>query len=161
MKLLPTCLFWIAIATAACAEPAAPPTAPPSAHQRAATDLVGRWRGQATETPFGPFPFEIEFAREADDAVHGRLDNGQGMYLDFRFHRDRTGWALTEEGAIPNVGVQKHTLIPAGDGPDGVRWEVPGKPGYMDVALAVDARAFKMVTRLHGKVHAVFELQRL
>ena len=85
---------------------AAPPprVVPRDAHAVAVDDLVGVWRGTALGTPFGDFPFAITFDREPTGDVHGRLAGRPGMYLDFRFHRDRSRWVLIEEGAIPELG---------------------------------------------------------
>src|SRR5262249_37019867 len=72
--------------------PAAP--APAALHTAAVAELVGVWQGRALGTPFGDFPFAIAFDREAGGDVHGRLDGGPGMYLDFRFRRQLDRWML-------------------------------------------------------------------
>ena len=142
---------------AACAGPRSP--APPSPHDRAVAGLVGSWAGHARGTPFGDFPMAIAFDRDGT-GIHGRLDNGHGMYLDFRFQREGGRWLLVEEGAIPGAGAQHSTLAPvaAAGAP---RWADRDDPSRLAVAFAVDADTLTMTTTLHGAPHAVFELRRV
>ncbi len=133
---------------------------PPALHARAVADLVGVWAGQATRTPLGPFPMALAFDRTADGAVHTRLDGADGMYLDFRFHRDGESWLLTEEGYLPGLGAQKHVLIPVPGGA-GARWVDRENAGVLAVDIDVDRRTLRFATRLRGKDHARFELGRM
>src|SRR5262245_41177153 len=96
--------------------PATVPPPPPAADPHAATvdALVGVWAGKAIGTPYGDFPFALAFDRRADGAVHGHIESRPGMYLDFTFRRAGGAWVLDEEGAIPNVGTQRHTLAATG-----------------------------------------------
>lgn len=136
------------------------PPAPPAAHARAVADLVGVWAGQATRTPLGAFPMALAFDRTADGSVHTRLDGADGMYLDFRFHRDGQTWLLTEEGFLPGLGVQKHVLVPVQGGP-GARWVDREDAAALAVDIDVDGRTLLFSTRLRGKDHARFELGRM
>jgi len=140
---------------------AAPPprVVPRDAHAVAVDDLVGVWRGTALGTPFGDFPFAITFDREPTGDVHGRLDGRPGMYLDFRFHRDRSRWVLIEEGAIPELGKQSGTLAPVPGATAPARW-TDGDPAHLAVALAVTADALEWTTTIDGKPHAVFKMAR-
>jgi hypothetical protein len=135
------------------------PVAGPTPHDHAVEALVGSWAGHARGTPFGDFPMAIAFDRDGA-GVHGRLDNGQGMYLDFRFQREAGRWLLVEEGAIPGAGTQHSTLAPvaAAGAP---RWADRADPSRLAVAFAVDADTLTMTTTLHGAPHAVFELRRV
>jgi hypothetical protein len=150
-----------AVAPTATVEAVAPAAAAaaPSAHDRAIAELVGVWAGSAMRTPFGDFPFAIAFDREASGDVHGRLDDGRGMYLDFRFRRDGGRWMLVEEGAIPGAGTQGKTLAPAA-GDAAARW-TDGEPAYLAVELVVDAEVLVMTTTLGGEPHAVLRMQRV
>src|SRR5689334_11372724 len=113
------------------------PVAVADPHATAVDGLVGAWQGQVLGTPLGDFPFAIAFEREASGDVHGRADNGGGMYLDFRFHKLGPTWTLTEEGALPDVGTQTHTLVPAPNGDDGVRWVDRDDPTYVEIGVAL------------------------
>jgi hypothetical protein len=142
-----------------CADtPARPAPAAADPHGRAVDGLVGVWAGNAVGTPMGDFPFAVAFDREADGDVRGRLDDGRGMYLDFRFHRDGARWLLMEEGQIPSIGKQARTLAPVEGG---------GAPRWLDgearvaVELAVDDATLVMTTTLGGERHAQFRLQRV
>lgn len=139
------------LALAACHTASRPPT-PPDPHEAIVTDLVGVWSGDAEGTPFGDFKLALDFTRLPDGSVHSRLDAGPGMYLDFVFHKAAGGWLLTEEGAIPKLGVQKHTLGPAPAG----EWV----DGDLHVALAMTGDALVWTTSMHGKPHAVFRLHK-
>jgi hypothetical protein len=140
---------------------AAPPprVVPRDVHAVAVDDLVGVWRGTALGTPFGDFPFAITFDREPTGDVHGRLAGRPGMYLDFRFHRDRSRWVLIEEGAIPELGKQSGTLAPVPGATAPARW-TDGDPAHLAVALAVTADALEWTTTIDGKPHAVFKMAR-
>jgi hypothetical protein len=131
-----------------------PVAAPSPAHvdPRVATvdALVGKWRGKAEGTPLGDFPIGLTFARDSDRSVHARLDDGHGMYLDFRFMPDGK---LFEEGAIPSVGKQAHTLVPVAGA---TRWS----DSDVDLDVALTGDSLVMTTTLHGKPHAVFRMQR-
>src|SRR5215212_3795067 len=151
--------------------PAAAPASLANPHGRAVADLVGVWAGDAIGTPRGDFPFAIAFDREAGGDVHGRIDDGRGMYLDFRFHRDGARWLLVEEGEIPGAGRQARTLVPAagGNAPRWIAERSPGsgaqprgiaEPAHVTVELAIDAGALVMTTTVGGERHAVFRLQR-
>jgi hypothetical protein len=131
---------------------APPPVAPADPHEGLVTSLVGVWSGTAEGTPLGDFRFALDFVRQPDGSVHTRLNNGPDMYLDFLFHKRDGAWLLTEEGAIPQLGVQKHTLVaaPTGDWAD----------GDLHVALAITGDAMVWTTTMHGKPHAVFHLQK-
>lgn len=126
---------------------------PPDPHAQIVDHLVGTWAGQAKGTPFGDFTFRLAFARRSDGAVHARLDGGGGMYLDFTFRHATAGWMLVEEGAIPSVGTQTHTLAPAGD----THWT----DATLDVDLRVTADTLAWTTLVRGKPHAVFALHRV
>src|SRR5215510_9514635 len=92
-----------AVLTACAGSPPPPPAAPVAIadpHADAVAGLVGAWQGKVLGTPLGDFPFAIAFAREASGDIHGRAENGPGMYLDFRFHQLGPTWTLTEEGAL-------------------------------------------------------------
>src|SRR5262245_3271201 len=121
------------------------PAAAADAHATTVANLIGVWQGKALGTPFGDFPFAIAFDREPSGAVHGRLDGGPGMYLDFRFHRDGARWLLTEAGALPDVGTQTHTLSPGAGNP--TRWTT-ADPSVLVVELAIDGDALAMTTTL-------------
>jgi len=126
---------------------------PPDPHAQIVDGLVGTWAGEAKGTPFGDFNFKLAFARQPDGAVHARLDGGGGMYLDFTFRRAAAGWMLVEEGAIPKLGTQSHTLAPVA----GTRWA----DGTLDVDLRVSPTTLAWTTLVRGKPHAVFELHRV
>jgi hypothetical protein len=135
------------------------PTSAPAGdpHATAVDNLVGVWQGRAIGTPFGDFPFAIAFDREPTGDVHGRLEVGPDMYLDFRFHRDAGRWLLLESGALPDVGTQSGTLAPVAGTP--TRW-TDGDPAHLAVTLAVDAERLVWTTTIEGKPHAVFQLAR-
>lgn len=150
---------------AACGAPEPAPSSAPSqpkprasAHAAAVADLVGVWAGQASQTPLGPFPMALVFDRTADGAVHARLEADDGMYLDFKFHREGDTWLLTEEGFLPGVGKQLHVLVPAGDG---AQWVDREDAAALAVDIQVDHEVLRMATRLRGQDHALFELRRL
>jgi hypothetical protein len=128
------------------------PTTPPDPHETIVTNLVGVWSGAAEATPYGGFRMALDFDRRPDGSVHTRFDGGSGMYLDFVFHRRNGSWVLTEEGVIPNVGVQKHTLTPAPGG----EWV----DGELRVALAMTGDAMVWTTTNHGTPHSVFRLHK-
>jgi hypothetical protein len=132
--------------------PAAKP-ARPSPHAAAVAELVGVWLGMAEGTPFGDIRFALAFDRDPDGSVHARTDDGKGMYLDFRFVERDGAWLLVEEGQIPSLGKQTHTLLPA---PNETRWADKD----VDVLVAVHGDTFVMTTAVHGKPHATFKLQR-
>ena len=112
------------------------------------------------ESPIGPFPFAIDFAREpATGDVHGRAER-DGMFLDFRFHKAGPKWLLVEDGEIPGVGRQTHTLVPADPGPAGPRWVTADDPSYVDVAFDLRGDSLVLTAKIHGEPHAVFELLR-
>jgi hypothetical protein len=149
-----TTVFCVVFA-AACAGSPRTRAAAPDPHAQAVSQLVGRWEGKALGTPFGDFPFAIAFDREPGGDVHGRLDGGGGMYLDFRFHREAGAWRLIQSGQIPGVGARTSTLLPVGD----TQWVVHA-PKNLAVDLDVDATTLVMTTTLDGKKHAVFQLAR-
>jgi hypothetical protein len=129
--------------------PATPPATPaPDPHAAIVDSLVGVWTGNAIGTPFGDFPFALAFDRTPSGAVHGRLDGTPGMYLDFTFDRAK----LVEEGAIPSLGKQTHTLAAT----TGSHWA----DSTLDVDVAVTAESLVMTTLVRGKPHAVFRMQR-
>jgi len=134
------------VAIAACHN--APATPPPDPHAVIVDNLVGVWTGNAIGTPFGDFPFALAFDRKPTGVVHARLDGTPGMYLDFTFDRGK----LVEEGAIPNVGTQTHTLVAT----TGTHWA----DASVDVDVAVTGDALVMTTLIRGKPHAVFRMQR-
>jgi hypothetical protein len=146
--------------TPATRPPVAAAPAPDDAHTRVVDGLVGAWVGEATDTPVGPFPFAIAFAREAGGDVHGRADDGKGTYLDFRFRREGARWTLVEEGQLPGAGKQAHTLDPAAATADGVRWAERGEPDYLSIAFALDGDALVLTATVHGEPHAAFRLRR-
>jgi hypothetical protein len=125
---------------------------PQDPHATTIANLVGTWQGVAEGTPYGNFPLRLAFDRRRDGSVHTHLNGGPGMYLDFVFHLQGGRWLLTEEGAVPGVGVQRHTLAPmtAGDWVD----------GELRVALAMTGDALVWTTTNHGKPHAVFRLRK-
>jgi hypothetical protein len=123
----------------------APPRDP---HLTIVDNLVGVWTGNAIGTPFGDFPFALAFDRKPPGVVHARLDGTPGMYLDFTFGDN----ALVEEGAIPNVGTQTHTLVAV----NGTHWA----DASVDVDVALTGDTLVMTTLVHGKPHAVFRMQR-
>jgi hypothetical protein len=131
----------------------------PSPHESAVAHLVGVWIGDTAHSPLGPFPMALAFDRQADGAVHSRLQGKDGMYLDFRFHRDGDTWILTEEGYLPSLGTQTHTLVPAAGGA-GARWVDREDPKALVVDVHVDRRTMRMDTRLRGKDHARFVMRR-
>src|SRR5689334_2138268 len=94
------------VSLAACGSEPHPTTTTPVAaadpHADAVDHIVGAWQGQVLGTPMGDFPFAIAFDREPTGDIHGRADNGGGMYLDFRFHKVGPMWTLIEEGALPD-----------------------------------------------------------
>jgi len=114
--------------------------------------ITGTWVGMAEGTPLGDMPFALAFARDADGSVHARADDGKGMYLDFRFVQRPGTWVLVEEGAIPSIGVQTHTLTPDG----AAHW----RDKDVDVALDVTGDVLVMATTVRGKPHATFKLKR-
>jgi hypothetical protein len=114
--------------------------------------LVGTWQGMAEGTPYGSFRLRLAFDRRSDGSVHTHLNGGPGMYLDFVFHRQAGQWLLTEEGAVPGIGTQRHTLTPAGDG----IWV----DGELRVALAMQGDGLLWTTTNQGKPHAVFRLRK-
>jgi hypothetical protein len=134
------------VAFAACHN--APATPPPDPHAVIVDHLVGVWTGDAIGTPFGDFRFALAFDRTPAGAVHARLDGTPGMYLDFTFDRDK----LVEEGAIPNVGKQTHTLAAVRD----THWADP----TLDVDVALTGDSLVMTTLVRGKPHAVFRMRR-
>jgi hypothetical protein len=141
-------------------EPAPSPPPPPDPHAAAVAGLVGGlWAGEISQSPVGPIPFAIEFSREPDGDVHGRAER-DGMFLDFRFQKAGETWVLVEDGQIPGVGRQTHTLEPAAPGPAGPRWVTADDPSYVDVAFAVDGDRLVLTAKVHGEPHAVFELLR-
>jgi hypothetical protein len=142
---------------AGCASPA--PVAPaPDPHAGVVESLVGAWAGEA-DTPIGDLPFAIEFVREADGSVHGRAEQGPGMYLDFHFRADGGRWVLHEAGELPGAGVQRHVLVPAGADGGAARWTT-ADPSYLAVTIGVDGDAMSFVTTVRGEDHAAFRLRR-
>jgi hypothetical protein len=139
---------------------ARPPAPRPSPHEDAVAHLVGVWLGDTAHSPFGPFPLALAFDRGADGAVHSRLVGHGGMYVDFRFHRDGDTWLLTEEGYLPDLGTQTHTLVPVAGGP-GARWVDRDDAGALQVDVVVDRQTVRMDTRLHGEDHARFVMRRV
>lgn len=126
---------------------------PTQPHAAAVAELVGVWAGMANGTPFGDIPFALAFDREPDGSIHARTDDGKGTYLDFRFVERGGAWLLVEEGAIPKVGTQTHTLSPM---PNETRWT----DRDVDLVLAFHGDALVMTTAIHGQPHATFDLQR-
>jgi hypothetical protein len=147
-----SCIAVLAACAPSSGTPPAQPVEPIDRGQTIVSGLVGAWQGRAEGTPMGDFPMALRFAAEPDGAVHARLDGEGGMYLDFRFHRAGTTWLLTEQGAIPKLGVQSHTLMPTG----------PGVWSDQDVRVEVDERGDRVTwsTSVHGRPHAVFHLVR-
>jgi hypothetical protein len=135
----------------------APARPAPASHERAVEALVGVWAGKAIGTPMGELPLAIAFDREAGGDVHGRVDDGRGRYLDFRFHRDGARWLLLEEGQLPGVGRQALTMVPVPAA--AARWVDDGA-GAFAVELTVEAEAMVMTTTRRGERHAEFRLQR-
>jgi hypothetical protein len=133
--------------------PVAKPDAQPLPHAAVVARLVGVWVGMAEGTPLGDIRFPLAFDREPDGSVHARTDDGKGMYLDFRFVERGGAWLLVEEGEIPSVGKQTHTLSPV---PNATRWSDKD----VDVLVAIDGDTLVMTTAVHGKPHATFRLQR-
>ena len=131
---------------------AALPASPPDPNETLVASLVGVWAGAAEGTPYGNFPIAFEFVRQPDGSVHTHLENESGMSLDFLFHRPGGAWILTEEGVIPQVGVQKHTLTPA----PGAAWV----DGDLRVALAMTGDAMVWTTTRQGTPHVVFRLRK-
>jgi len=148
------------VSLAACGSEQHPAPVAADPHAAAVDDIVGAWQGQVIGTPLGDFPFAIAFDREASGDIHGRADNGGGMYLDFRFHKVGPMWTLTEEGALPDVGTQTHTLVPAAAGADGPRWVDRDDPGYVEIAVAVAGDDLVLTAKVHGEAHAVFRMHR-
>jgi hypothetical protein len=163
--LAPLVLF---VLPAACDRPAPSPRTAvprpratrPSPHESAVAQLVGVWLGDTARSPLGRFPMALAFDRGADGAVHTRFVGDGGMYLDFRFHREGDRWLLTEEGYLPDLGTQAHTLVPAAGGP-GARWVDRDDASMLVVDVVVDRRTMRMDTRLRGKDHARFVLRRV
>ncbi|HLL25245.1 MAG TPA: hypothetical protein VK427_24085, partial [Kofleriaceae bacterium] len=129
---------------AACASASSPAPARPSAHADVVANLIGNWVGTA-DSPMGAFPFAIAFSREGGD-VHGRFGNSE-QYLDFRFHQQDGQWLLTEEGKLPGVGVQKHTLKPAGPA---ARW-IDDSGRLLEVTLELREPKLVFSTKLRGE----------
>ena len=140
--------------------PSPSPVAPvPSVHAAVVDGLVGAWAGEL-DSPFGAFPFEIEFVREPDGSVHGRAEKSPQEYFDFQFRRTAGGgWQLREEGSLPGVGVQTQVLAPAGDDDGRARWASEG--GHLVVTVEVDGDAMLLAARLRGEDHATFRLRRV
>jgi len=136
------------VAPAPAVAPAAAPVAAIDPHATTVDHLAGVWVGKAIGTPYGDFPMAIEFAPVAGGAVHGHLEAAPGNYLDFTFDHDK----LVEEGAVPSLGVQTHTLRPAG--PD--HW----RDDTVDVDLRITGDALVWTTSVRGKTHSRFELAR-
>ncbi len=147
------------VAVTASATPA--PASLPAPHAALVALLLGSWRGNA-DTPFGEMRFGLDFVLEPDGAVHARLATGPEAYLDFRFHRDRPDglWLLRFEGALPGLGVQTHTLKPAG-ALDGVPQWVSEDPSYIVVTIDLDGDALAWSNRVRGEDHATFQLRRV
>ena len=123
------------------------------AHARVVENLVGSWVGTG-DTPFGEMPIALAFERDGAD-IHARMGEAD-MYLDFRFHREGDRWLLTEEGKFPGLGVQRHTLEPAGGD---ARWATrDGK--LLVVTLELRDPALVFTTTLRGEPHATFRLTR-
>jgi hypothetical protein len=134
--------------------PSTPAPKPAAAARTSVIDrLVGVWAGTAEGTPFGDIPFALAFDRDADGSIHARTDDGKGTYLDFRFIERDGKWLLVEEGAIPRLGTQTHTLAPA---EHEQRWSDKD----IDVVLAIANDRLVMTTTLRGAPHATFRLQR-
>jgi len=134
---------------------AAPPAAAVRPDPRAAlvASLAGVWKGRAEGTPFGDFPMALDFARRPDGALHARLASGPDFFLDFTFHRRDGAWLLTEQGALPKVGVQQHTLAPS----RASAWS----DAELDVELATVGGALIWTTVVRGKPHSVFRLHKV
>lgn len=140
--------------------PSAPPASKPAPaapvaklHDATVDAVVGVWLGKAEDTPFGDFPMALAFQPDPDGSIHARLDDGKGMYIDFRFTRRDGAWYLHEEGAIPGAGKQSHTLAPVANA---ARWA----NDEVDIAFAVTPSTLVMTTSLGGKPHATFRLER-
>ena len=144
-------LMTILIACHAPSQSSAPPP-PADAHATTVASLVGTWQGMAEGTPYGSFPLRLAFDRRPDGSVHTHLNGGPGMYLDFVFHQQAGRWLLTEEGAVPGVGTQRHTLAPVAAG----EWV----DGELRVALAMRDDTLVWTTVNQGKPHAVFRLRK-
>ena len=137
---------------ASCVACAATREAPP-VHARVVDSLVGSWVGTG-DTPFGEMPIALDFKRDGAD-IHARMGDAD-TYLDFRFHRDGDRWLLTEEGKFPGLGVQRHTLEPAGND---ARW-VTRDPKLLVVTLELREPELVFTTILRGEPHATFRLTR-
>jgi hypothetical protein len=121
--------------------------------------MVGVWLGTAVDSPMGDFPVAFAFDRDAAGDVHARLDDGRGMYLDFRFHRAGGAWQLIEEGSIPGVGVQRHTLVP--DPTAGTaRWVDQADPALLSITVGGTGDRVEWTTVLRGEPHVGFALER-
>jgi len=152
----------IVIALFACDAPApsSHSPAPPTEHSTAIASLPGVWAGRATRSPLGAFPVALASERAGDGSVHARMEFKGGAYLDLRFHRQGDAWLLTEEGYLPSLGTQSHTLVPVPGGP-GARWVDRRDPATLAVDLDADQRTMILAARLRGKEHARLELERV
>lgn len=160
----------ILLATSACHETPAPaaPTQTAAApaqsqHDAAVERMVGVWLGTAVDSPMGDFPVAFAFDRDPAGDIHARLDDGKGMYLDFRFHRAGGVWQLIEEGSIPGVGVQRHTLVPDPKTADAARWVDQADPALLSITIGTIGGAGDRVewaTVLRGEPHVGFALER-
>lgn len=142
-------VLFVLTSCVACAATREPPPVQPGVVDK----LVGVWVGKG-DTPFGEMPIALEFKREGRD-VHARMGDGD-TYLDFRFHRDGARWLLTEEGKFPGLGVQRHTLVPAGD----ARWVDREDAKLLVVTLELREPELVFTTTLRGEPHATFRLAR-
>jgi hypothetical protein len=143
---------------AGCAQTHTPPAAPaPAAHDP--TWLVGSWVTRQSETPLGPVPFVFDFRVEADGSVHAHTGNDQ-TFVDLRFVRTPEGtWRLDERAALPGVGEQAYSLVPAPDAAN--EWRAAGKPGFLTVRLTRQGEnAMTFAVLLRGQPHVRFEMAR-
>ena len=103
-------------------------------------------------------PIALVFDRQPDGGVHARLGSRGGMYLDFRFHRERDAWLLDEEGPTPGAGTRRHVLIPEGPGSHWVDRDDAAQ-------LAIDGGRRELAGISHATArredHAVFRLRRV
>ncbi len=132
--------------------------------ERLVTALEGGWTGADNDTPFGKMPFAALFEWQEDGSLYSSSPLNSETYIDLRFARDEAGrWLLHEEAAMEGLGVQSHSLAPAGVAATAglCRWVYEPDPDYLAIDLGVVEETLRLDVTLRGRPHVAFRLGRV
>jgi hypothetical protein len=118
--------------------------------------LIGVWEGRAVQTPIGPAPYDIAFARTDDGAVAGVADPGAALH-HWRFvivdGHLRLRFLSTFRGNERPIWLYAESLAPGA-----VRFR--GRVlDHLAVGVEPGATELKLDIFLHGKPHVSIRLE--